>query len=90
MRYLLRLLRRLWSRLRRRRLSPEAAAVYRQCGDLNVIHYDRGGERYILVYDSRRWPEAYSTVWRWQANPALSFDELDMVAMGGEIYRRIG
>lgn len=52
---------------------------------MNFIDYTRGAERYVLLFDDEHRHDALRSLWRWAANPGLSFDWFDAVKLSVRI-----
>ena len=48
---------------------------------MTIIIYQRGPERYVLLFDDEHQDDALRTLGRWACNPGLSFDWFDAVKL---------
>ena len=52
---------------------------------MTIIIYQRGPERYVLLFDDEHQDDALRTLGRWACNPGLSFDWFDAVKLSVRI-----
>jgi hypothetical protein len=52
---------------------------------MTIIIYQRGPERYVLLFDDEHQDDDLRTLGRWACNPGLSFDWFDAVKLSVRI-----
>ena len=59
----------------------------RDPGGLNFVALEKGGEKYILVYEDAQTDGAYRTLGRWASSTELSFSWWDAAKMHRQIRK---